>query len=85
MLTTHQPHITHGIFHKEQSLYFSMLIQTAYEKEKPLSIVYQMEERPYQFCGYIDQIDPAERWIRLRNGCLLEAIHIPYIISIDIL
>lgn len=84
MLTAYQPQTKSAYINKDQSLTFSILIQTAYEQEKPLSIVYQRKEQPHHFCGYLDQIDPAERWIRLRNGCLYETISFLDVISIEL-
>lgn len=68
---------------RNQSLMISIQIQSAYEQERPLSIVYQSEKQTMHFCGYIDQIDPSERWIRLYNGDLIETIYFPHIQLIE--
>jgi len=70
---------------RDQSLMISIQIQSAYEQERPLSIVYQRETQTMHFCGYIDQIDPSERWIRLYNGDLTETIYFPSIELIEML
>jgi hypothetical protein len=70
---------------REQSLMSSMKIQQAYEQEKPLLILYKGRFGLQQFCGYVDQIDPYERWIQLANGCLKKKIKFPTIVEIEII
>jgi Tfp pilus assembly protein PilO len=70
---------------REQSLMISMKIQQAYEEEKPLLILYQGKFGLHQFCGFVDQIDPYERWIQLANGCLKKKIKFPMIVEIEII
>jgi hypothetical protein len=84
MYTTHQPHVTPRMWNQDRALTLSILIQTAYEQEQALSIVYQTNQHTRQFCGYLEQIDPAESWIRLRNEGLQQTIPFADVMTIDL-
>ncbi|SHF30377.1 hypothetical protein SAMN05444392_11442 [Seinonella peptonophila] len=72
-------------FDPEQSLMISQSIQTAFEQEIPLSVIYRVASgMEHQFCGYVDQIDPYERWLQLRNGVLYKRIFFTNLLQIDL-
>lgn len=80
----YQPNFTQTFDH-DLSLLISKSIQAAYEKDVPLSIVYIDNATQKQFCGYVEQIDPYERWIALRNGLLKRRILFTQILYLDCL
>ncbi|SFJ47203.1 YolD-like family protein [Thermoflavimicrobium dichotomicum] len=69
---------------KEQLLQFSIKIQTAYEQERPLLILFNTPFGSHQFAGYVGQIDPHERWIQLINGSIKKQISLAKIIDIEL-
>ncbi|SFI95966.1 YolD-like family protein [Thermoflavimicrobium dichotomicum] len=59
------------------------LILEGLEGEFPLLIQYVEHKRPQQFCGFIEKIDPHERWIKVVNGQLIRIIHFDQIYGVE--
>jgi putative heme degradation protein len=53
---------------EDQLAEIDRLIQEALHGDFPLLIRYVANRRPQTFCGFVQKINPHERWLRLANG-----------------
>lgn len=79
----HKP--TQSIYTAEDCLLLSIRIQQAYEQNRPLLVIFQGKFGLQQYCGYIDGIDPEERFLELRNGTIQKVIDFAKILNIEVI
>ncbi|AUS09719.1 YolD-like family protein [Laceyella sacchari] len=53
---------------EDQLVEMNRLLMEAVDGDFPLLVRYVNRRRPCEWCGFVQKINPHERWIRLANG-----------------